>query len=121
MSSIDDVALGAATAALFDALTAGAAPPASGQAPFPMGPDPQLPSYYLQRGRPAMAREDFLSASCLDAGEFGQRLAACWLAAGRPALAAQAPLAAETAAALHALYVQARPQAELSPYIYQMF
>ncbi len=121
MSSIDDAALGVATAALFDALTAGTTPAAGGQAPFPMGPDPQLPSYYIQRARPAMAREDFLSASCLDAGEFEQRLAACWLAADRPALAQQAPLVAETAAALHALYVQARPQAELSPYIYQMF
>jgi hypothetical protein len=121
MSSIDDAVLGAATAVLFDALSAGAAPPAGRQGPFPMGPDPQLSSYYTRRSRPAMTHEDFLSASCLDAGEFGQRLAACWRAAGRPALAEQVPLVTETAAALHALYVQARPQAELSPYIYQMF
>jgi hypothetical protein len=120
MSSIDEAALGATTSALFDALTAGAAALPAGQAPFPMGPDPRLATYYTQRSRCAMAGDDFLSASCLDAGEFGRRLATYWRAE-HPGLAAQAPLVAETAAALHALYVQAQPQAEVSPYIYQMF
>lgn len=120
MSSIDQAALGAMTSALFDALTAGAAPPA-GRKPFPLGPDPRLGTYYTQRGRPAMAQEDFLSASCLGAEEFGERLAAYWRAAGHAELAEQAPLAAETAEALHALHVKAQPQAEVSPYIYQMF
>jgi hypothetical protein len=86
-----------------------------------MGPDPRLASYYTRRSRRAMARDEFLSASCRDAGEFGQRLAAYWLAAGQAELAGQAPLVAETAARLHALYIRAQPQAELSPYIYQMF
>jgi hypothetical protein len=36
-------------------------------------------------------------------------------------LAEQAPRVAEAAHALHALYEAARPQAELSPYVYQMF
>lgn len=121
MNSIDDAALVTATRTLFEALTAGAAALPAGQAPFPMGPDPQAASYYTRRGRCAMTRGDFRFASCLDAGEFGRRLAAVWLAAGHPELAAQAPLVAETAAALHALYVKAQPQAELSPYLYQMF
>jgi len=121
MSSIDEAAVGAATSALFDAMTAGAAALPAGQKPFPLGPDPRLATYYTQRTRPAMAREDFLSASCLGAGEFGQRLAAWWRAAGHPELAEQAPLVAEAAAALRALYVRAQPQAEVSPYIYQMF
>jgi hypothetical protein len=117
MSSIDEKALRALTDPLFDALTEGA----SAQPPFPLGPDPALASYYTPRPRSAMAREDFLGASCLDAGEFAQRLEAYWRAAGHPELAARAPLAADTARALHALYQQARPQAEVSPYIYQMF
>jgi hypothetical protein len=121
MSSIDEAALRATTSALFDAMTVGAAALSPGQKPFPLGPNPRLATYYMQRSRPAMAHEDFLSGSCLDAGQFGQRLAAWWRAAGRPELAEQAPLVAETAAALHALYVQAQPQAELSPYIYQLF
>ena len=121
MSSIDDAALGTATAALFEALTTGAAALPAGQTPFPMGPDPRLDTYYTRRSKSAMARDDFLSASCLDAGEFGRRLAAYWLAAGHPELAGQAPLVAQTAALLHARYIRAQPQAGLSPYIYQMF
>jgi hypothetical protein len=118
MSSIDEKALRALTDPLFDALTADRL---SSRPPFPLGPDPSLSSYYVRRPHGAMRREDFLKASCLDAGEFEQRLAAYWEAAGRPALAAQAPLVARTARALHALYQEARPDAEVSPYIYQMF
>lgn len=118
MSSIDEKALRALTDPLFDALTADGV---SAQPPFPLGPDASLASYYVRRPHGAMTREDFLAPSCLDAEEFEQRLAACWEAAGRPALAARAPLAARAARALHALYLEARPEAEVSPYIYQMF
>ena len=118
MNSIDEKAVRALTDPLFDALTAGATP---GQAPFPLGPNPRLASYYTRRSQGAMAPADFLAASCLDAGEFAQRLAAYWRAAGHPELATRAPLVAETARALHALHLEAQPQAELSPYIYQMF
>ena len=118
MSSIDEKALRALTDPLFDALTADGV---SAQPPFPLGPDRSLASYYVRRPHGAMTREDFLGASCLDAGEFEQRLAAYWEAAGQPALAARAPLAAGAARALHALYQEARPEAEVSPYIYQMF
>jgi hypothetical protein len=118
MSSIDDAAVRDLAAPLFDALTAGCAP---GQAPFPLGPNPRLTSYYAQRTRTTMHLDDFLAPSCLDAGEFGTRLAAHWRAHGHPELAALAPQVAEAAQALHALYTAARPQAELSPYVYQMF
>ena len=118
MSSIDDTALRALTAPLFDALTAHCVP---GQVPFPLGPNPRLASYYTQRTHTTMGFDDFLVPSCLDAEEFGARLAAHWRAHGHPELAAHAPQVAEAARALHALYVAARPQAELSPYVYQMF
>jgi hypothetical protein len=118
MNSIDEQALRALTDPLFDALTGSVAP---GQAPFPLKPNPRLASYYTQRAQGAMTPADFLGASCLDAGEFAQRLAAYWRAAGHPELAAGAPLVAEAARALHALYLEAQPRAELSPYIYQMF
>jgi hypothetical protein len=118
MSSIDEKALRALTDPLLDALTAD---DASAQPPFPLGPDPALASYYIQRPQGTMARADFLAASCLDLDEFAQRLGDYWRAAGHPDLAAQAPLAAATAGALRALYQEARPQAEVSPYIYQMF
>jgi hypothetical protein len=118
MNSIDEKAVRALTDPLFDALTEGSRP---GQAPFPLGPNPRLASYYTQRPRCAMEPADFLAPSCLDAGEFAQRLAAYWRAAGHPELAARAPLVAEAARGLHALYLEAQPRAELSPYIYQMF
>jgi hypothetical protein len=118
MSSIDDTALRAIAAPLFDALTAGCAP---GQAPFTLGPNPRLASYYAQRTRTTMGLDDFLVPSCLDADGFGARLAAHWRAHGHPELAAHAPRVAAAARDLHALYVAARPQAEVSPYVYQMF
>jgi len=118
MNSIDEQALRALTDPLFDALTESVAP---GQAPFPLGPNPRLASYYSQRTQCAMTPADFLAASCLDAEEFAQRLGAYWRAAGHPELATRAPLVAETARGLHALYLEAQPRAELSPYIYQMF
>jgi hypothetical protein len=118
MRSIDDAAVRALAAPLFDALTAGCVP---GQVPFPLGPNPRLASYYTQRTRTTMGLDDFLAPSCLDAGEFGARLAAHWRAHGHPELASRAPRVVETARALHALYVAARPQAALSPYVYPMF
>lgn len=102
---------------LFDALTAAA----SGAAPFPLGPDPALASYYTQRSQLAMRRQDFLAASVMDAAEFGERLAGHWRRAGHPELAGLAPQVAAAARDMHALTMSARPRAELSPYIYQMF
>ena len=118
MNSIDDGALRMLTAPLFDALTAGRG---AGQVSFPLGPNPRLASYYAQRTRTTMGLDDFLAPSCVDAGEFGARLAAHWRAHGHPELAALAPRVADTARALPALYVAARPEAALSPYVYQMF
>ncbi len=118
MNSIDDAALEALAAPLFDLLAADCAgePP-----PFPLGPDARLSSYYTQRTHTTMILDDFLAPSCLDAGDFGERLAAYWREQGHAGLAAHAPRVAEAAQALHALYEAARPQAELSPYVYQMF
>lgn len=118
MNSIDDAALRALAAPLFDAMTASSGP---GQVPFPLGPNPRLASYYAQRTRTTMGLDDFLAPSCLDAAEFGARLAAHWRTQGHPELAALAPDVADAARALHALYVAARPEAALSPYVYQMF
>jgi hypothetical protein len=118
MSSIDDGALRALAAPLFDAVTAGRG---QGEVPFPLGPNPRLASYYAQRTHTAMSLDDFLVPSSLDADGFGARLAAHWRAHGHPELAAHAPQVAEAARALHALYAAARPQAELSPSVYQMF
>ena len=117
MNSIDEQAVRALTDPLFDVLIRGA----RAQPPFPLGFDPHLSTYYVKRTHCAMAPSDFLAPSCLNAAEMTERLAAYWGAAGSPELAARAPLVAETAHGLRALYLAAQPQAELSPYIYQMF
>jgi hypothetical protein len=118
MSSIDKGALEALAGPLFDALTEGAA---AARPPFPLRPDPGEASYYVSRGRTFMRRGDFSAASCLNAQELEQRLAAYWRAAGQPQLAAHAALVAQSAVALRSLYEQAEPKAEVSPYIYSMF
>jgi hypothetical protein len=117
MSSIDEAALRALAGPLFDALTAGAPE----RPPFPLGADPAQASYYVARPQRFMRRGDFGAPSCLDVEDFELRLAAHWKAAGRPELAAQAPLVAQVARAMHALFAQAQPEAEVSPYIYSMF
>jgi hypothetical protein len=117
MSSIDDKALERAAGPLFDALTS---VPAR-QAPLPMGPDAGMESYYTLREHISMRRGDFDLPSCLDLQDFERRLAVHWKRAGHAELADRAPLVAEAARALHALYAQAQPEAEVSPYIYTMF
>ncbi|HWJ96039.1 MAG TPA: hypothetical protein VNT33_15035 [Telluria sp.] len=117
MNSIEDATRLAIAGPLFDALTAGA--PA--YPPFALGPDPSLASYYVTRPQPFMRRGDFDAPSCMDADDLALRLARYWHEAGRPALAAKAPLVAQAAREAHALYVQAQPESEVSPYIYSMF
>jgi hypothetical protein len=102
---------------LYEALTASR----GGLPPFPLGPAEDLPSYYTQRAQTSMRPADFLAPSCLDAVELRERLAAHWRAAGQPQLAELAPRVAAIAHAMHALYVAAKPQATVSPYVYQMF
>jgi hypothetical protein len=102
---------------LFDALAA----TASALPPFPVKPAPDMPSYYTQRSQTTMRREDFLAASSLDVGDFAARLAEHWRRAGQLELARLAPKIAAAARDMHALHVSARPQAKLSPYVYQMF
>ena len=118
MSSIDTVAVQKITDPLFEAIIKGGAPDAS---VFPLGSDPELASYYLERTKTSMTREDFLAASCSNAEEFARSLEAYSNGAGTHPLAAHAPLVAESARALRALYRDAVPEAQLSPYIYQMF
>jgi hypothetical protein len=118
MNSIDEAALRTLAAPLFDLLAAGCA---AGQPPFPLGPDAGESSYYTQRTQTTMTLDDFLAPSCVDAADFGERLAAYWRTHGHPDLAVHAPRVARAAQALHARYEAARPQPELSPYVYQMF
>lgn len=117
MSSIDQEAVRAVAGALFDEL-AGATAAA---APFPLGPDSALASYYVKRPRPHMLRADFTLASCSDEQEAAERLATYWHQRGRPELAARAGQVAQAAVALRDLYRKAEPEAEVSPYIYSMF
>jgi hypothetical protein len=117
MSSIDQDAVLSAAGSLYDALDGAWA----GTAPFPLGPDPSLASYYTRRPHPYMRRADFTLASCLDEREVAARLDRYWREAGRPGLADRAGQVAKVAAALRDLYRKAAPEAEVSPYIYSMF
>ena len=92
--------------------------PIAGKPDFPLAPDPAAETYFVQRERPAMTREDFTAPSCLDVDDFEQRLAAYWTRTGRPELAARAPRFAEAA---RSVYAPATQDAEVSPFIYVMF
>lgn len=118
MNSIDMRELREITDPLFDALLHDGVPD---PAFFPLAPDPRLSSYYTERARPAMKAADFRAASYGDADGFASCLQAHCAALGRPQAAGQAALVAGTAGALHALYRRVQPEAEVSPYIYQMF
>lgn len=118
MNSIDMRDLREITDPLFDALLREGRPD---PAFFPLAPDPRLASYYTERAQPAMTPADFRAGSFGDADGFASCLQAHCAALGRPQAAGQAALIADTAGALHALYRRVQPEAELSPYIYQMF
>jgi hypothetical protein len=115
MSQIDDDTLHRLAGPLFDALVA-AAP--LRRPPFPLGPDARLSSYYVVRQQTFMRRSDFDAPSCMDLEDFERRLAAYWKKAGHPELAGRAPLVAEAARALHALYRDKQPEPEVSACIY---
>ena len=87
-------------------------------APFPLGPEPALDTYFVRREKPGMTREDFTAPSCIGFDELEQRLAAYWTAAGKPELAAAAGRFAQAA---RAVYAPATEDAEVSPFIYVMF
>jgi hypothetical protein len=118
MNSIDHKALRALTDPLFEAITQDINPELS---PFPLGPDTKMDSYYTQRTRCTMTPPDFRAASCLDADEFGRCLGTYWRAVGHPKLAVRTQIVVEAARALHVLQLEAQPELEVSPLIYQMF
>lgn len=123
MNSIDDDALAAPLACLFDELLLPMAERmrASGALAFPLAPDVRWLSYYVRRKRSSMTPADFMGASCADAGEFELRLAAHWQALGRHELVAQVARFGSAARAAQALQSSAPAEAELSPYVYAMF
>ena len=123
MNSTKESGLEAAIGPLFDELLLPMAARlrAEGQTGFPRHPDTAWLSYYVRRKRSQMTREDFTSASCLDADELALHLAAHWQALGRHALAAEAPRFAAAALAAQALLADEAPAADVSPYVYAMF
>lgn len=118
MNSIDMRELREITDPLFEALLHDGQPDPTF---FPLAPDPRLSSYYTERARPAMTAADFRAGSFGDADGFASCLQAHCAVLGRPQAPGQAAMIADTARALRALYRRVQPEAEVSPYIYQMF
>ena len=118
MSSIDTAAIRQLTDPLFDLLIDVWS---ARQSSLPIHQDPRMDSYYVSRTKPALLAADFLAASFCDEDELACCLASCWTMAGQHGFARHASLVAETASALRTMYREAMPDAEVSPYIYQMF
>lgn len=123
MNSTDEDPVAQAMGALFDEVLLPMAGRlrAGGVPPFPLAPDVSWLSYYVRCKRASMTRADFTGASCVDATDFGQRLAAHWRALGRHELAAQAGRFGAAAAEAQALMAADTPEGEVSPYVYAMF
>lgn len=123
MNSTNETAMAGAMGALFDDVIAPLAQRMrdNGVQAFPLQPDVSWLSYFVRRKRASMTHDDFTSASCFDAADFAQRLAAHWQALGRHELAAQAARFGTAAAAAQTLMATEAPEAALSPYVYAMF
>ena len=117
-STEDDLA--AVMGALFDEVIMPLAQ-RQARAPFALAPDPSWLSYYVRRKHSQMGHDDFLSASCVDAHELAQRLAAHWRALGREELADAAPRFAAAAEAARTLLADRVAQDEVNPFVYAMF
>ena len=85
---------------------------------FERHPDPARESYWLERPRRAMRREDFELAGLESPEHLGRALAALWKARDMPELAALAGELGELAGDLRQTEQEAD---EVSPFIYVMF
>jgi hypothetical protein len=87
-----------------------------GKSFFPLGPDPQADSYYVEPVRRVMTRADFELRAAESLEDFVRELAALWTSEGHGELAALAPR-------LRELVVQEADEddeEEVSPFIYAM-
>lgn len=92
---------------------------AEGKSFFPLGPDPQAPTYFVEPQRKVMRPDDFELRAAESPEQFVEELAALWMYEGNGELAAMVPRLAELASAMAA---QEQPDAEdLPPFIYAMF
>ena len=92
---------------------------AEGKSFFPLGPDPEASTYFMEAPRRSMRPEDFELRAAESPEQFVAELASLWTHEGNDELAAMAPRLAELASAMAA---QEQPEAEdLSPFIYAMF
>ena len=119
MSSTDK-AMAAILGPLFDELLMPLAAQQA-RAPFALAPDTSWLSYYVRRKRSQMRHDDFLGASCVDAGDLALRLAGYWRALGHDDLAGAAPQIGVAAAAARTLLARQAPAADVNPYVYAMF
>lgn len=85
---------------------------------FPLGSEPGAVSYYVERKKPRMAREDFLISTADGSGDPIVALGELWASQGLDKLAALAPKLREAATALRQIE---KPADDVSPFIYVMF
>ncbi|MBL9124525.1 MAG: hypothetical protein JNG90_12900 [Planctomycetaceae bacterium] len=88
------------------------------QACFPLGADPAAPTYYIERQKPSMNREDFLVRTAAGGDDPIVALGELWSSQGLDRLAALAPQLAAAATALRQIE---KPADDVSPFIYVMF
>jgi len=85
---------------------------------FPLGADPAAKTYYIERQKPKMNREDFLVRTAAGGDDPIVALGELWASQGLDRLAATAPQLGAAAAALRQIE---KPADDVSPFIYVMF
>lgn len=84
---------------------------------FPLGPDATAASYYVERTKTKMSREDFIIGAASD-GDPIAALGELWTRQGHDRLAALAPELRQLAGKLRQIE---KPADDVSPFIYVMF
>jgi hypothetical protein len=85
---------------------------------FPVGPEPGLSTYYIQRRETAPRREDFEALESPDGGTLAAEFRKLW---DEPEDTPLASLAEEFGALAESMAKKAEQTTDVSPYIYIMF
>ena len=85
---------------------------------FPVTPNAEAQTYYMDRDRRTLSPQDFEGLGCESSAEFADRLLLLWRSQGLEELESLIPTLSKLAGELYRVEEQ---QAEVSPFVYVMY